>query len=68
MMRTASTLLLCLACLPAWAQSPPAGSWGWAFEGDDPLRRALDNCNRNPASKGECRLYSVGDYVVWSPE
>jgi hypothetical protein len=46
----------------------PSGAWGWAHGGDDPLKRALDNCNRNAASKGECRLYSVDDYVVWKAE
>jgi dienelactone hydrolase len=40
------------------------GSWGWAAGGDDPLKRALDNCNRN--GRGECKLYSVDDTVVWS--
>lgn len=41
----------------------PNGSWGWAEGGDDPLRRALNNCNRT--GKGECRLYTVDDHVVW---
>ncbi len=41
----------------------PNGAWGWAESGDDPLKRALDNCNRN--GKGECQLYSVDDSVVW---
>lgn len=41
----------------------PNGAWGWGEGGDDPLRRALFNCNR--AGKGECRLYSVDDQVVW---
>ncbi|HSV54078.1 MAG TPA: CocE/NonD family hydrolase [Burkholderiaceae bacterium] len=44
----------------------PNGAWGWADGGDDPLKRALDNCNRS--GKGECRLYSVDDYVVWKAE
>ena len=39
------------------------GAWGWADGGEDPLRRALDNCNRN--GKGLCRLYSVDDRLVW---
>lgn len=39
------------------------GAWGWAEGGDDPLQRALDNCNRS--GKGECRLYAVDDFVVW---
>lgn len=42
----------------------PNGAWGWAEGGDDPLRRALDFCNRT--GKGECRLYSVDDSVVWT--
>ena len=41
----------------------PNGAWGWAKGGDDPLRRALFNCNRS--DQGECRLYSVDDQVVW---
>ena len=44
----------------------PSGAWGWADGGDDPLKRALDICNRN--GKGLCRLYSVDDFVVWKPE
>jgi dienelactone hydrolase len=43
----------------------PNGAWGWADGGDDPLQRAIDNCNRN--GKGQCRLYAVDDFVVWSP-
>jgi dienelactone hydrolase len=43
----------------------PNGAWGWADGGDDPLRRALDNCNRS--GQGGCRLYSVDDGVVWAP-
>ncbi len=41
----------------------PSGAWGWAEGGDDPLKRALDNCKRN--AKTDCRLYSVDDAVVW---
>jgi dienelactone hydrolase len=41
----------------------PNGAWGWASGGDDPLKRALDNCNKR--GKGECRLYAVDDAVVW---
>jgi dienelactone hydrolase len=44
----------------------PSGAWGWAEGGDDPLKRALDNCNRN--SKTPCRLYAVDDQVVWAPD
>ncbi|GAC1605594.1 MAG: CocE/NonD family hydrolase [Ramlibacter sp.] len=39
------------------------GAWGWADGGDDPLRRALEFCNRRGG--GQCRLYSVDDQVVW---
>lgn len=42
----------------------PSGAWGWANGGDDPLQRALDNCNR--VGKGSCRLYAVNDQVVWA--
>jgi dienelactone hydrolase len=41
----------------------PQGAWGWAYGGDDPLKRALDNCNKQ--GKGACRLYAVDDRVVW---
>lgn len=44
----------------------PSGAWGWADGGDDPLQRALVNCNRNGA--GLCKLYSVDDFVVWKAE
>lgn len=41
-----------------------SGAWGWANMGDDPLERALANCNKY--AKGQpCRLYSVDDQVVW---
>lgn len=42
----------------------PSGAWGWANGGDDPLQRALDNCNR--IGKGSCSLYAVNDQVVWA--
>jgi dienelactone hydrolase len=44
----------------------PNGAWGWAEGGEDPLKRALDNCNRR--GQGSCRLYAVDDAVVWNPE
>ena len=44
----------------------PSGAWGYANGGDDPLQRALSNCNRNGA--GLCKLYSVDDFVVWKAE
>jgi dienelactone hydrolase len=42
----------------------PTGGWGWAEGGDDPLKRALDNCNRHAA--GKCKLYAVDNDVVWT--
>lgn len=45
----------------------PSGAWGWAEMGDDPLERALANCQRN-AGKSTCRLYAVDDQVVWPSE
>lgn len=44
----------------------PNGAWGWADAGDDPLARALINCNKT--GKSECRLYSVDGAVVWVKE
>ena len=41
----------------------PNGAWGFGSGGDDPLKRALDNCNK--IGKGACRLYAVDDAVVW---
>ena len=41
----------------------PSGAWGWASEGDDPLARALGNCNAH--DYGNCKLYAVDDDVVW---
>ncbi len=49
--------------LPRAFALAPNGAWGWAEGGDDPLARALANCNRN--GKGACRLYSVDEDVVW---
>jgi dienelactone hydrolase len=43
----------------------PNGAWSWAEMGDDPLKRALDSCNRN--GQGQCKLYAVDDIVVWQP-
>jgi dienelactone hydrolase len=42
----------------------PNGMYGWAWGGDDPLKRALAFCNLK--GKGECKLYAVDDDVVWS--
>jgi len=44
----------------------PTGAWAWAEGGDDPLKRAVDSCNRY--AKGSCKLYSVDDSVVWKAE
>ncbi|MGH8634569.1 MAG: dienelactone hydrolase family protein [Burkholderiales bacterium] len=41
----------------------PNGAWGWASGGNDPLKRALDNCNKS--GKGACSHYAVDDAVVW---
>jgi len=41
----------------------PNGAWGWSNGGNDPLKRALDNCNRT--GSGACKLYAVDDAVVW---
>lgn len=41
----------------------PSGAWGWAEEGEDPNRRALDVCQGS--SPEPCQLYSVDDSVVW---
>lgn len=42
----------------------PDGALGWADGGDDPLKRAVDNCSRH-SKQPPCRLYSVDDFVVW---
>jgi dienelactone hydrolase len=42
------------------------GAWGWAEGGSDPLKRALDHCNR--VGRGPCRPYAVDDLVVWTEE
>lgn len=44
----------------------PSGAWGWADGGEDPLKRALANCNK--FGKGLCKLYSVDDFLVWKSE
>ena len=43
----------------------PNGAWAWAEGGEDPLARAMDNCNRR--GDGKCNLYAVDAAVVWSP-
>jgi dienelactone hydrolase len=52
------------APLPRAYALAPNAAWGWADGGDDPLQRALEYCNRS--GKGECKLYAVDDFVVWS--
>ncbi len=42
------------------------GLTGFAFGGDDPLKRAIEFCNRK--GKGECKLYAVDNDVVWLEE
>lgn len=49
--------------LPRAFAISPSGAWGWADGGDDPLQRALNNCNRNATAP--CKLYSVDNDVVW---
>jgi dienelactone hydrolase len=49
--------------LPRAFAIAPTGAWGWANGGDDPLQRALENCNKQ--GKGGCRLYAVDETVVW---
>jgi hypothetical protein len=39
------------------------GFTGYAFGGDDPLKTALQFCNRK--GKGDCKLYAVDSDVVW---
>ena len=41
----------------------PTGAWGMANSGDDPMRRALDNCSK--FAPGQCRLYAVDNDIVW---
>jgi dienelactone hydrolase len=41
----------------------PSGAWAWSEMGDDPLARALANCQRH--AKTDCKLYAVDDQVVW---
>jgi dienelactone hydrolase len=44
-----------------------SGAWGWAEMGDDPLARALANCDRHSKNQ-PCRLYAVNEDVVWAKE
>jgi dienelactone hydrolase len=53
-----------LASIPPRAFALDAqGFTGFAFGGDDPLKRALEFCNRK--GKGDCKLYAVDNDVVW---
>lgn len=40
-----------------------SGAYGWAVQGEDPIRDALESCNSNV--RGTCKLYAVDDFVVW---
>lgn len=44
----------------------PNGAWGWANGGDEPLARALANCNRSGG--GACKLYAIDHEVVWKTQ
>jgi dienelactone hydrolase len=41
----------------------PDGTYGWASQGEDPIKRALESCNKQ--AEGLCKLYAVDDFVVW---
>ena len=49
--------------LPRAFAIAPSGAWAWSEMGDDPLARALANCQRH--AKTDCKLYAVDDQVVW---
>lgn len=42
------------------------GAWSWAEEGDDPVHKALADCQKH--SSEPCRLYAVDNHVVWVDE
>ncbi|HEX2825190.1 MAG TPA: CocE/NonD family hydrolase [Burkholderiales bacterium] len=46
----------------AYAISPD-GRCGYAYGGEDPKKRAVNNCQRR--SREPCRLYAVDDSIVW---
>lgn len=52
--------------LPRAFAIAPSGAWGWAAGSDDPLRRALDNCNKRGV--GACQLCAVDEDVVWAAQ
>lgn len=41
----------------------PSGAWSWAEDGDDPVYRALADCQKH--SSEPCKLYAVDNHVVW---
>jgi hypothetical protein len=51
--------------LPRAFAIAPSGAWGSSNSGDDPLKRALDNCAKH--AKAACKLYAVDESVVWQP-
>lgn len=53
--------------LPRAFAIAPGGAWAWAEMGDDPLQRALTNCNKH-AKATPCRLYAVDEHIVWVQE
>jgi len=61
--RTAYRSFLTKFSPKAFAVSP-SGAWSWAEEGDDPVERALDSCQKN--SNQPCKLYAVDNNVVWT--
>jgi hypothetical protein len=52
--------------LPRAFAIAPSGAWGWSYEGDDPLKRALELCAN--FAKAACTLYSVDENIVWPVE
>ncbi|RZF27621.1 hypothetical protein EVC45_21685 [Paraburkholderia sp. UYCP14C] len=40
-----------------------SGAWSWAEGGDDPMKVAVANCQKQ--SSDPCRLYAVDNSVVW---
>jgi dienelactone hydrolase len=49
--------------LPRAFAISPSNHVGWAWGGDDPSQRALENCQKN--SKDLCQLYAIDEDVVW---
>jgi hypothetical protein len=44
----------------------PGGGWGWAGGVEDPLKLALESCQKR--ATGPCRPYAFGKDVVWTPD